>query len=113
VLYPGYAWKFIESQWQNNKPWITAGRRVVKSLWNSAYKQQPVSEAISPLKKTERELNTMEAYRMRGLAKARSQSRKVVAADEFDRYNNQAQVDTENPLYWWRTIRATEYPHLV
>ena len=38
VLYPSYTWKFIESQWVNNKSWITAGRRAVKLLWNSAYK---------------------------------------------------------------------------
>ena len=32
VLHPSYTWKFIESQWVNNKSWITAGRRVVKLL---------------------------------------------------------------------------------
>jgi hypothetical protein len=116
VLHPAYTWRVIESQWANRKSWITTGRKAVKSLWNSTYKQLPVSDTISPVKKaTAHEPDTLETFhnRAKSLAKARSKVQKVAVPDEFERYSNQEPIDLRLPLEWWRTIGSNEYPHLA
>lgn len=115
VLHPKYNWQYVEAQWENRKSWITAGRKAVKSLWLSDYKQQPISEALSPEKqKPLRDLNIMEAYRMKGLSKSSKRRRSVAAQDEYDRYCGQNQVeDCDTPIEWWRTIGCQQYPHLA
>jgi hypothetical protein len=116
VLHPAYTWKVIESQWANNKSWITAGRKAVKSLWSSTYKQLPVSDTMSPVKKTTtHEPDTLEAFhnRAKSLAKARNKNQKAAIPDEFERYSNQEPTELEFPLEWWRTIGIKEYPHLA
>jgi hypothetical protein len=66
VLHPKYGWKYVEAAWANNKKWLNAGKKAVESLWVSSYKQQPVSEAISPQKhSSNHEPSMMEAHRLR------------------------------------------------
>ena len=115
VLHPRYNWQYVEAQWEHKKTWITSARKSVKHLWLTDYKQQPISEALSPeKKKPKRELNIMEAYRIKGLQKSGYQRRSAVMQDEYDRYYTQNQVeDCETPIEWWRTIGREQYPHLA
>jgi hypothetical protein len=114
VLHPKYGWTYVEAVWANNKKWLDAGKKAVESLWVSSYKQQPVSEAISPQKPpSNHELNIMEAHRLKGLAGAKARARKATSRDEYEHYCSQPQVNTEYPLEWWRTVGSSNYPHLA
>lgn len=115
ILHPGFNVQFLEAQWSSKKAWVTTARKQVKSAWTSSYKQQPVSEAISPQKNRASggEYNVIQAYREAGIAKARDRVQRMVVVDEFDRYCAQDRVDTDCPLEWWRTTGARQYSTLA
>lgn len=118
VLHPSFTWKFIESQWSGKRLWISQGKRALQALWQAQYKQQEISDS-SPMKQRSRvlpqQLNSMEEYRLRSLAKARSASMKVVKGDELERWFEQQLTtdDIVNPLEWWRNTGCKYYPHLA
>lgn len=115
ILHPRYNMKYLESQWATRKTWITRAKREVKALWLSTYKQQPISEAISPQKSKAIgcELNMVEAYREAGITKADEHSQRQTISDEFERYCLQDRVETKHPIDWWQTTGYNLYPRLA
>jgi hypothetical protein len=109
VLQPAKGWKFVEGLWRTQSTWLADGEDALLDMW-ATYKQQPISEAMSPAKKPQRQLNMMEQYRPKGMSEARNNS--PPSADEFQRYCEQAQ-ETDSPLRRWREIGMTKYPHLA
>jgi hypothetical protein len=83
VLQPAGSWKFVEGLWRTQSTWLADGKDALLDMW-AMYKQQPISEAMSPAKKLQRELNVMEQYRVKGMSEARNNPPPI--ADEFQRY---------------------------
>jgi hypothetical protein len=110
VLQPAKGWKFVEGLWRTQSTWLADGKDALLDMW-ATYKQQPISEAMSRAKKPQRQLNVMKQYRAKGMSEARNNPPPI--ADEFQRYCEQAQVETDSPLRWWREIVMTKYPHLA
>jgi len=114
ILDPAKNWDYIETFWDKQPKWIKNGQKAVKNLWLNSYKQHPVSEALSPQKKKQRnrQLTGIEAYRMRGIKLLQTPTREKIK-DEYDRYCAQGQVQCDEPIAWWIAVGRVHYPHLA
>jgi hypothetical protein len=125
VLHPGYTWKYINIQWQQQKNWLRTGRAALTALWQSDYAPNdaalatPATTNLSSPKKTRyrqdrRNLSTMEEYRQQALAQARGIQRPTTQDDELERWlDDQLAVDGNTaPLAWWRD-NGKNYPRLT
>lgn len=115
ILHPRYSVKYLDAQWSNNKQWVKDAKSSVKALWTKDYKEQPISDAISPQKARNvgRKLNCVEEYREQGIVKANEATTTRTVADEFDRYCKQERVETDAPIEWWQTTGYQLYPRLA
>jgi hypothetical protein len=115
ILHPRYNIKYLDAQWSNKKQWVKDAKKAVKALWVKDYKEQPISEAISPQKVRQlgRPLNCVEEYREQGIMKANEAVTSQIVTDEFDRYCKQERVETDAPIEWWQATGYQRYPRLA
>ena len=113
ILDPAKNWDYLEAFWNKQPKWIKDGQRAVKRLWLDGYKQQPISDALSPQKNTsDGEPTGIQAYRMRGI-KAKQTANREKRKDEYDGYCAQGQIECDEPIAWWTTTGKVQYPQLA
>lgn len=109
VLHPNKNWEYITRMWSTRQAWLRSGKQSLARLW-ATYKHAPVSEAISPKKKSLDDLSATQRYRQRGKAPTAPK----VVEDELQSWMKRKQLTEEvEPIAWWHTHGRMEYPHLA
>jgi hypothetical protein len=110
VLHPGRGWPFIKQLWKNKSQWVVAGKERVENLWLSQYAEEPAAAVAMPIAIP---LNIMEEYRAQGFTQPPDRTLRSDLDDDYSRWLRRRPTTCSDPINWWSTAGASEYPRLA
>jgi hypothetical protein len=96
----------LEEQIRMGRCW----KERVENLWLSQYAEEPAAAVAMPIAIP---LNIMEEYRAQGFTQPPDRTLRSDLDDDYSRWLRRRPTTCSDPINWWSTAGASEYPRLA